>query len=309
MNLTFSPAVVGQIYDESAARAAAFTSPTTTTTWSTFRGLVRVPRAGRYYVATYSPSATSSTTISATATITELAPAAVPEATPLASPVNAFRAVPFTYAAGTADAWQQFNITGVNTGGQVGSWFDPAAAYGRLDALATSGGALPSEVTPIFTKAFPTGGAALGRVLLSDPTLDYFVKVNATSPTTNPTVTLTFDKRVNMVDLGAIASGASASRTAEPLTTGAPTRRYLFRAPIGKTVTITVTPVSPSLNTTIQRVHADETSSGALVNNGSTGNPDSASFTQAGADWTAFVVGATSSVAAGVTYNVSVQVQ
>jgi hypothetical protein len=309
MNLTFSPSVVGQIYDESATRAATFTSPTTTTTWSTFRGLVRVPHAGRYYVATFSPSATSSTVITATATISELTPAAVTEGTPLTSPVNAFRAVPFTYAAGTTDPWQQLDVTGVNTGGQVGSWFDPAVTYGRLDSLVTSGGTLPTEVAPIFAKAFPTGGSVLGRVLLSDPTLDYFVKVNATSPTTNPTVTLAFDKRINMFDLGAIASGTSASRTGEPLNSGAPTRRYLFRAPIGKTVTITVTPVSGSLNTTIQRVHADETAFGAIVNNGTAGNPDSASFTQTATDWTAFVVGATSSVAAGVTYNVSVQVQ
>jgi len=182
--------------------------------------------------------------------------------------------VPFTYAAGTMDAWQQFNITGVNTGGQVGSWFDPAVAYGRLDALVTSGGTLQSEVTPIFTKAFTTAGGAFGRVLLSDPTLDTFVKVTATAPTTNPTVTLTFDKRASMVDLGAIASASSATRIAEPLTVAAPVRYYLFRAPIGTTVTTTVTPVQGTLNTNLTRRHADESALGAAINNGAVGAAD-----------------------------------
>jgi hypothetical protein len=309
MNLTFSPAVVGQIYDETAVRAATFTSPSTATTWSTFRGLVRVPRAGRYYVATYSPGATSTTVITATATITELTPAAVTEGTPLTSPVNAFRAVPFTYAAGTADAWQQFNISGVNTGGQTGSWFDPATAYGRLDALVTSGGTLQSEVTPIFSKVFPVGGGMFGRVLLSDPTLDYFVKVNATAPTTSPTVTLTFDKRANMVDLGAIAAGGMATRDGEPLTVANPVRYYLVRAPIGKTVAITVHPVQATTNTTIQRRNADETALGALVNNGLVGANDTVSFTQTGTDWSAFSVGSAITPAATTTYNVTVTVQ
>jgi hypothetical protein len=309
MNLTFASAVVGQIYDEHGVRAATFTSPSTMTTWSTFRGLVRVALAGRYYVAIFTPGATSTTTLTATATITELVPQPVTEGSPLTSPVNAFRAVPFTYAAGTTDAWQQFNITGVNTGGQVGSWFDPAVAYGRLDTLVTSAGTLQSEIAPVFTKAFAAAGGAFGRVLLSDPSLDYFVKVNATAPTASPTVTLTFDKRASMVDIGAIASAMTVTRNAEPLTAAAPVRYYLFRAPIGKTVTITVTPVQATLNTNIRRLNADETTLGVAINNGAVGAADTATFTQTGTDWTAFAVGASTSLAAGATFNLGVAVQ
>lgn len=309
MNLTFSPAVVGQVYDESAIRAATFTSPNTTTTWSTFRGLVRVPRAGRYYVATFSPGATSTTTITATATIAELAPEAVTMGTPLTSEVNTFRAVPFTYAAGTTDPWQQFNVTGVNTGGQVASWFDPIVTYGRLDALVTSSGTVQGEVAPIFARTLPASGGVSGRVLLADPTLDYFVKVNATSPTTAPTVTLTFETRAFMTDLGSIAAGTSAMRAGESLTTTATTRFYLFRAPVGSSVTITVTPVTGTLNTNIRRLTADEATIGATVNTGNNGSADSVTFTQTGTDWSAFAIGASTSLSSGPTYDVSVSVE
>jgi len=146
-------------------------------------------------------------------------------------------------------------------------------------------------------------------VLLSDPTLDYFVKVNATSPTTSPTVTLTFEKRTFMTDLGSIGAGTSAMRAGESLTTTTTTRFYLFRAPIGSSVTITVTPVTGTLNTNIRRLTADEATIGATVNNGGNGAADSVTFTQAGSDWSAFAVAASTSLTSGPTYNVSVSVQ
>jgi hypothetical protein len=309
MQITFSPAIVGQLYDSTGNRVGAFTNPSGSTTWTTYRGLVRVPAAGRYYFAAYAPSATSSTVITATSTITELAPADVTEGTPLTTPVNAFRAVPFTYAAGTDDAWQQFNVTGVNTGGQVASWFDPSIAYGRLDSLVTSGGTLAGEVTPTFTKTFAVGGGAFGRVLLSDPTLTYFGKVNATAPTTSPTVTLDFKARAAMLDAGVIGSGATYTRNGETLTTAVPTRFYLFRAPIGKSVTITVTPGVGSMNTNFRRLNADESTLGSVVNTGGNGASDSTTFTQTGTDWTAVAVGASTSLTSGPAFTISVQVQ
>ncbi len=309
VELTFSTAIVGQLYDHTGTRVGAFTNPSGTTTWTTYRGLVRVPHAGRYYFVGYAPGATCSTVITATSTIAELTPAAVTEGTPLMSPVNAFRSVPFTYAAGTDDPWQQFNVTGVNTGGQVASWFDPAVAYGRLDSLATSAGTIAGEVTPIFTKTFPAGGGAFGRVLLSDPTLTYFVKVNASSPTTSPTVTLDFDVRAAAFDMGQIASGSTFTRNGETLTTASPTRFYLFRAPIGKSVTITVTPGAGSMNTNFRRLNADETTLGSAVNTGGNGASDSVTFTQMDTDWTAVAVGASTTLTSGPAFTISVQVQ
>jgi hypothetical protein len=309
MQLTFSPAIVGQIYDSNAALAASFTSPSTSTTWTTYRGLVRVPHAGRYYVAVFAPSATSVTQLSVTSTITELVPEAVTKGTPLTSPVNTFRTVPFTYDAGTMDPWQQFNVTGVNTGGQVASWFDPAIAYGRLDSLVTSGGTLAGEVVPIVTKTLPVGGGAFGRVLLSDPTTSYFVKVNASSPTTSPTVTLDFNVRSAMFDLGTIGAGMSAMRSGDTLTTTANTRYYLFRAPLDASVTITVTPGAGAMNTSFRRLNADETTNGAVINNGGNGATDSVTFTQTGTDWTAIAVTASTNLSAGPSFTVNVQVQ
>jgi len=305
MQLAWSPAIVGEIYDSSGERVASFTSPSSNVTWTQYRGLVRLAEPGRYYFAVYAPSATSSTTLSVTSTITALVPAAITEGTPLTAPVNAFRSMPFTYAAGT-DPWQQFNVTGVSTGGQTASWFDPLVAYGRLDSLATSAGVLPPEIPPIFARAFSAAGGAFGRVLLSDGTQRYFVKVNATNPTGSPTVTVAFAPRANATDLGSVTSG-SVSLTGQTLAPGAPQKFFVFRTPPGSNVTITVTPTS-SVNTQFRRLAADETPLGALINTSAAG-ADTETFTQSGADWTAFVVSAAASLSGTRTFDVTVSVQ
>ncbi len=304
MQLAWSPAIVGEIYDASGVRAASFTSTASNVTWSTYSGLVRLPTAGRYYFAVYAPSASSSTTLTVTSTISELTPAAVTSGTPLTAPVNTFRSVPFTYDAGT-EPWQQFDVAGVNTGGQTASFFAPAYTYGRLDPLASSVGTLGPNVPPIFSFTYPTSGGPRGHVMLSDGTQDYLVTVRATAPTTSPTVTLDFGPRVNATDLGFTTT--MVTRTGETLAPAAPARLYLVRTLVGKSVTITVTPTS-NLNTQFRRLRNDETALGALINT-STNGADVETFTQNGAEWTAFVVSSAGNLSGSRTFDVAVSVQ
>ena len=79
--------------------------------------------------------------------------------TPLTTPVNPFRSVPFTYVAGSVP-WQQFDVSGVNTGGQTASFFDPAIAYGRLDSLSTSAGVLGPAIPLIAPRVIQSLSAA-----------------------------------------------------------------------------------------------------------------------------------------------------
>lgn len=305
LQLQWTPAVVGQIYDATGQLAAAFTTPGSGGTWTTYRGLVRLPAAGRYYVAVHAPSATTGTTLGVVSSIAELVPAAITQGTPLTAALGFARAAPFLYAAG-ADPWHQFDATGVNTGGQEVAWFDPSLAFGRLDALVTSSGTLPPEATPVFTRTYAQAGGPSGRVLLDDGLQAYYVRVSATNPTTTPSVTLTFARRSAMVDLGTLTTG-TVTRTGETIDPNAPQRFYLVRTGIGKTVTITVTPTS-NLNTQLRRLRADETALGALINTSANG-ADVETFTQAGTGWTAFAVSSAGNLAGARTFDVSVSVQ
>jgi hypothetical protein len=300
MRLAWTPAIAGEIVDSNGMRAASFTPPTSGVTWSQYRGLVRLPAAGRYYFEIAAPGA-----VSVTSTITELTAAPITEGTPLTAPMNTFRAVPFTFDAGS-QVWEQFDVTGVTTGGQTASWFDPLIAYGRLDNLATSAGTLTSEVPPIFTHAFSVAGGAFGRVLLSDGTPRYFVKVNATNPTGSPSVTLVFDPRADATNLGSLTSG-SLTATGQTLSGATPRKYFVFRTVPGTTVTITVTRTS-TVDTRFRRLNADESPLGAQINTSVTG-PDIETFVQAGAGWTAFVVSAAGSLPGTRTFDVTVSVQ
>lgn len=300
MQLAWTPAIVGEIYDATGQLAASFTAPSSNVTWNSFRGVVRFAKAGRYYFAVYAPSATSSTQLQVTSTISRITPEAAVKGSPLGYNINSFRSNLFTYDAGIpTDPWQQFNITGA--GGTTASWFAPALTYGRLDNLVTSAGTLGSEIPPVFTHVFPDAGGAFGHVMLSDGTQDYLVKVNATNAAGS--MALDFKRRSNFVDLG---SGAT-TLTGETLSPAAPAKVYLVRIPTGTSVTLTVTPTS-NLNTQFRRVNNDESSLGALINT-STNGADVETFTQNATEWTAFVVSAAGNLNAERTFDVSVSVQ
>ena len=298
MLINWSPAIAGQIYDDVGRRAAVFTMPMGAT-WSTFRGIVRLAKPGRYYFIVTAGAAN----VMATSTIVELPVETIDTSTPLTVAVSSLRLNAFTYDAGTTP-WQQFDARGTNTGGQTVQWFDPDTAFGRLDPLSTNGGPLASEVAPIFSRTFAAAGGAIGRILLDDATTTYYVKSTATNPTTNPTLVLDFAPRTAAEDLGAIAT--SQMKTGETIDVATPQRFYLFRAAAGKSVTITVTPAS-AVNTQFRRLRADETALGSLINNNT--GPDVETFIQPASGWTAVVVSSAQALSGARTFDLAVVVQ
>jgi hypothetical protein len=306
--ITWNHAVRGSLLDGDLNFIAGFTTyGSTDPTWTTYTGLVRIQKPGRYYFFVYDPTGTAGTTqLSATSTITMLTPGAITEGTPTGNQtLGAFKAAAFTYDAGTTDPWQTFNATGVNTGGQIVGWYDPSTTYGRLDALTASSGAQAAEATPVFFHQYTAAGGAIGRILLDDPTTNYFVKVNGVTPAGAATFNLTFDKRA-IIDLGTIAAANSASATNNPLGGTTTTGYVLFRSQPGEPATITVHPHVTTLNTRFTLINADETAAGPAINTSNTGDDTTALLpTKA---WTAFLVSAVVNPPVAQQYDVTVAI-
>ena len=306
--ITWNHPVQGSLLDGGLSSIATFTGYASGgATWTTYTGLLRIKNPGRYYFFVYDPTGTAGTTmLSATSTITKLTPAAIAEGTPTGNTaLGTFGSVAMTYDAGTADPWQVFNATGVNTGGEIVGWYDPTAAYGRLDRLTASTGAQAGEATPIFTHQYTTAGGAIGRVLLDDGTQNYFVKVNGVAPAANATFNLSFDKRT-IIDLGTIAAASNATATNNPLGGTTTTGYVLFRSTPGDPATITVHPHVATLNTRFTLVNADETAAGPAINTSNTG--DDTTTTMPTKAWTALEVSAVVNPPTAQQYDVTVAI-
>ncbi|MBV8756253.1 MAG: hypothetical protein JO257_03190, partial [Deltaproteobacteria bacterium] len=306
IKLVWNHPVEGSLLDGNLNSIATFTGYASGgATWTTYTGLLRIKNPGRYYFFVYDPTGTAgTTTLSATSTLTKLTPAPITEGTPTGNvALGTFGSVPLTYAAGTTDPWQLFNAAGVNTGGEIVGWYDPAAAYGRLDTLTASTGNVGGEPTPIFTHQYTAAGGAIGRILLDDPTQTYFVKVNGVTPAANATVNLSFAKRT-IIDLGTIAAASSQTATNNPLGGTTTTGYVLFRSTPGDPATITVHPHVVALNTRFTLVNADESAAGPAINTSNTGD-DTTSLLPTHA-WTAFEVTAQPNPAVAQQYDVTV---
>lgn len=308
IDLTWNHPVQGLAITQDVTVAASFTGlQPNGPTWTSYRGLMRFPSAGRYYFVVVDPTGTAGTTpLTATSTIQTLTPVAIAESVPTGTQaVNAFHSNPFSYAAGT-DPWQTFDSTGTATGGQLVEWLDPTKAFGRLDSLATTAGTLAGQVTPIFAHQFTGAGGPIGRILLDDGTTSYFVKVNPSILATGQTFTLTFAPRT-IHDFGTVVAGTPKTATDNTLDATTTTAGYfLFRTAIGNPTTITVHPHLPLLlNTQFQRVNNDESARGPSVNTSNTGD-DVAQFIQAGNGWTALIVTAVTPPATAELYDVTI---
>ena len=307
--ITWNHAVRGSLLDGGLNFVAEFTTyGSSDATWTTYRGLLRIQKPGRYYFFVYDPTGSAGTTqLSATSTITLISPNAITESTPTGDHTfdPAFLATAFTYDRGTTDPWQTFNATGANTGGERVTWYDPATAYGRLDVLPASSGAQAGEVTPIFQRQYTEAGGAIGRIVLDDPA-SYYVTVNAlVARASAQTFNLTFDKRA-IIDLGTIASGDTASAANNPLGGATTTGYVLFRSDAGAPATITVHSHGVTLDTRFTLINADETAAGAAINSSITGNDTTTMMPVKG--WTAFVVTGTTTPPTTQQYDVSVAI-
>jgi hypothetical protein len=308
VSISWSDPVIGSLYDGDLQLVARFTALGGTTTWSSYAGLTRVLTGGRYYFFVYDPAAVVGTTqLTATSRIDQLTPVAIaegPTGTGTQTLDPNYLANTFTYAAG-ADPWQTFDSTGTSTGGQNVIWYDPATTFGRLDALSTSGGTSPGNnagtpLQPIFQHSYAETGGPIGRILLDDGTPTYFVEV--ATPSGNGTFQLAFDKRA-ITDLGMLAKGSTTPSPGHVLDATTVAGYFLFHTGAGNSATVTVHSDSAALDTQFQRVAADESALGPLVNAAS--GDDIETFVQAGTGWTAFVVTAAANAGSNM-YDVSV---
>jgi len=310
MDLAWDVPVVGFVLDESAAIFANFTFDPASgfqfqDTFTSYRGLLRHPTAGRYYFLVFDPTLVDPDvgTIEATSTYAPVAAVAVVKDTPLtAQAVNAFESNPFTYVPGAAVAWQQFNGTGTGTGNLTAQYFDPNTTFGRLDTLIstcfvdTDGDNIPdtdfcADVAPVFTHTYAAAGTPQGRILLDDQAAmitSYLLTVNTATVTGTPTFNLDNTTRPH-TDLATVAVGTPATANAQVLDATTTLQRYLLRSAAGNGLDINVSP-STTLNTRIQRQNNNETARGALVDNGIVGADDTVQILQSGEGWTAFTV-------------------
>lgn len=265
-------------------------------TWDDYTGLMRHPTAGRYYFLVYNPdtgSTPGTDMITATSTIERKVPVAVTKGTPLTgqSVDTTFASNAFTYTAGVStDAWQQFNATGTATGEIDLRFFDPATAYGRLDALPSASFPPSEDVFEIFGDTFDEASTTpTGRILLDDGTDSFLVIANTELTAGTPTIDLDFARR-DHTDLGSLATPSTTTLTGEALdTTTNLVKRYLLRASQGSNVAITVTPVTAALDTVIDSVFPDE-SIDDTVDDTVDDEAETYSFTMGAAGYKAFLV-------------------
>jgi hypothetical protein len=294
--LTWNQPVGGMIVDDRARPVARFTYDPgagrfTDHTFTSYTGLIRHRAGGRYYFLAFDPAAAGPTEIAATSTIAAQLVPAIAMGTPLADqPVSAaFQSNAFTYDAGATSRWQVFDATGAGTGAIANAFFDRATAYGRLDAVASTGtGPLVPDATPIFTQTFPETGGAQGRVLLDDPTASFLVTTNTATVTGAPAFTLDFRARAYH-DFMTLAAGQTVTLLAEPIAPASPVRYYLLRAAPGATLSLSVHPGTPTLDLRIQLLARDEAIT-RTVDGGLAGADEVLQLVQSSAGWTAFAV-------------------
>ncbi len=300
MDLHFDVPVEGVIVDDNFNIFSLFTFDVffgfTGETFQDYVGLLRHPTAGRYYFLVFDDNfdPNNPTDITATSTYAAQTVGTITEGTPLTTETtNAFDSNPYTYDAGTTDAWQLFNGTAGGAGATAANFFDPATAFGRLDPLPGVSCFFSCDDTfPEFTHTYASDGSTpVGRILLDDPITSYFVTFNAEDGA-GTNFTVDFARR-DHTDLGTLDMANGASVTGETLDNTTTTHRYLLRTDPGNTIDVTASPVN-GLSTEIQQLDDDESAIGNLINNGTPGNPDTVTIAQTGRGWTAFEVTAAS---------------
>ena len=309
MDVAFNRPVSGVIIDENFFIFSRFTFGSTgfsSSTFTTYKGLIKHVEPGRYYFLTFDPVG-GAADITATSTYAGLQATAVTKGTPLTNQMtSAYGSTPFSYTSLAATApWQLFNASGTGTGAVTGTFYLPAAK-GRLDTLTLSPTCSACNDAPAaaFTHSYAENGStARGRILIDDNTASYFLKVRTA---TAGTFTVDF-KDQTYTDLGALTPTTGASRNDQALDGTVTVQRYLLRTTAGNQLTAVVHPDQLTLNTQIQPLNADESNRGTAINNGAIGADDTWAAVQAGS-WSAFTVTAPLTTVVNGTFDLSASV-
>ncbi|MEO8705127.1 MAG: hypothetical protein ABI867_34050 [Kofleriaceae bacterium] len=247
----------GSILDQAGNVAAELTgldgNATSSTTFASYLGLLRTRTPGRYYFMVFAPRNPVGTAFTITSTLT---PQPIPDVALGASitgPVNAFNSKAFHYDAGT-EPWQVFDASGTSTGPISLQFFDDAATFGRLDALAirTGGGAgvastLPiacatCDVAPIYDLTFPQAGNPVGRILKDPPVTSFLVKARPTILTGTRTITVDLAAQLYTRVGTTLAVGSTTTLASQTIDATNRSRRYYLETARDAVVTVTATP-------------------------------------------------------------------
>ncbi|HVV84027.1 MAG TPA: hypothetical protein VHE35_13220 [Kofleriaceae bacterium] len=263
---------------------------------------VRFAQPGRYYFVVQDPFGTSGETYDLTGSYATVSTSPVTLGTPLAN-----QALPATKSAFhtldlTNPVWLQFGVTGTNfpAGATTArlSFYDLAGSGWITTQVADSLSGEPDNLNPAFTlNENADGSTPKGRILAHD-THDYLVQVQAVgTPGANPTYSLNFANR-DAYNFQTIVAGTPIMRTGMDNVTGqvgsAPgKKRFIVFGTAGSDLTAQVTPLNALANIAIQRVNADESTTGnSLVDAGLVGAAETltATFGASPNDWVAFEV-------------------
>jgi hypothetical protein len=314
LTLAWNQPVAGVIVDESFNVFANFTfSPTagafTARRFAGYTGLLRHRAAGRYYFLTFDPGATGPTDIIATSTIAAATVGTVIKGTPLTGQtLNAVQSNPYVYAPGiAADPWQLFDGVGTGTGNITNTFFNTTNAYGRIDALTTTGtGTIVNDVVPLFTQTHPESGRPQGRVMIDDAVTTLFFTTRLATTTGSPTFTLDFKPRT-FHNFGTVVGGDMPARTGEVIDATTPVQYYLLRTASDNKINLTVDPVTPTLDSRARILNRDETLS-REINNFGAGVDDVGTVSQAASGWTAMAVSTAAILTDPATFNLSLAI-
>lgn len=319
VDLAWSTPVDGVLFDEHGEIASAFSwdpqfgnafglfAGFGSFTWSGYRGVIRAPAPGRYYLAVYDPFGAVGDPLIATSTLTTLTATPLGFGTPLtAVPTTALRAVAVDYA-GDLQAWQRFTLAAsVSSGGASAQLYDAETTAGRLGTLVLDdqlgGGPTtdPGDGVPLVSLGATAGSTGFGaRILLGQP--QHLLGVITTTASSG-----TFDLGVaaqSYVDEGTRQSGviSHAAESVDPVTGR---KLYLLRTAPANLVTVTVHPAA-GLDAEIASLDADE-STRSFANAGAAGVDESLTIIADARGYVAIQVSAVSGVASyDLTINVA----
>src|SRR5664279_5134649 len=257
MALASTKQVQGVIWDSDLNVVADFGGLGAQASFTSFDGLWRAPKAGRYLFALIDPVDGANTAFTITSTVAAVAPPGIVTDTPLTGQVpNQFQTNVYTLQL-VNNEWDLFDVTTTNIpGSSTLRLFDHATAAGRLDPLVvtTASGTTTLAPTPptLLSFDFPPAGAPRGFITATLPPTSYFLTVRTNPPAGTPTFDLDVSTRVYS-DLTATTQ-TLASETA-PL---GDAHRYYMPVTPGSQVQLTVTPSTGSQDPILEKFAADE---------------------------------------------------
>lgn len=255
LDITASVPVRGLIWDQDEHEVGDFSNGSTT--WTTYHGLWRAQRAGRYYLALTAPSTAVNTMYSLTGAITPITPAPLAADTPLAGEVtNAFAANVYSVDLATT-SWVSFAVNSATTGNVAVQIYDPATAFGRMDPVAGQ-----PPITPSFLVTTPANGTPVNYVIGAIANSPALVVVRPASTPSTFDLAMTTRTRT---DLGAHAAPYTQTTTATAA------GLYSIETAAGNRITVTVHPTDGG-NPRIRWLNPDESTKHSFDSAGAGGD-------------------------------------